>query len=113
VTKVARRGLSLVGAALLAAAGWVACDLNPQQLPPGFMGGSASGDSGVQNTPPPNGGAGDAASSADGGLPRVADGGDASTASPAEDAGGAPEAGDAGDAGDAGEAVDADAGPDE
>jgi hypothetical protein len=112
VTTVARRGLTLVGAALLAVAGW-ACDLNPQQLPPGIAGGTTT-DSGSQNMPPTNGGA-DASSSPDAsaedGSPRVGDGGDGGgQGTAAEDAG---DGGDAGDSGDAGEAIDGDAGSDQ
>jgi hypothetical protein len=82
----------------------VACDLNPQQLPPLSNGGSQSPDSGHTNNPPPNA---DAAAnpdaSGDVAVPREGDAGDGSAAG---------SLGDAGDAGDAGEQVEADASPD-
>jgi hypothetical protein len=121
VTKVARRTLTLLGAALLAVAGWVGCDLNPQQLPPGASAGSPS-DGGSQNEPPPNVGA-DASASPDSSVPPhggdAGEGGAEGTTGDAGDAGDAGEMGDAGDSGEAGDSGDAgetgyaDAGPDQ
>jgi hypothetical protein len=96
VTPVVRRGLTLLIALLLLGAALVACDLNPQQLPP-VAGEGTSTDAGSQNNPPQNGGEGDggvkADASSDAGAPRE-DAGDASAAGPTLDAS------DAGDASD-------------
>jgi hypothetical protein len=98
--------LALVVLAVVAASAGVACDLNPQPLPPGFSSGApgAGGDNGADAAAsvPTNGGGGhDAGFSADaGGTPPVAGGdGGVSDAETGGDGGVASDAG--GDATDA------------